>query len=98
MFGCSCILMIIGAQVDKRSLMIPYLVIQMVIIVFKAVVGIPIASVLFYKEHPLFGISVSIFVLITSILPIYYWCVVKSAYNKLGERRYLITEKDYSII
>ena len=63
--------------------MIPYLVVQPLVIALMAIVGIPIAAVLFYVGHPYYGISVSIVVFISSILPIFYWFVVKKAFTEL---------------
>ena len=85
LFGCSCVLAMIGAWVQKRSLMVPYLVVQMLIIVMMAIVGIPIATAMFYLGHPFFGTSACTVVFLTSILPIHFWFVVKSAYIELGE-------------
>ena len=85
LFGCSCVFAMIGACVQKRLLMVPYLVVQMLIIVMMAIVGIPIATAMFYLGHKFFGISTCTVVFITSILPIYFWFVVKSAYVELGE-------------
>ena len=94
MYGCSCILLIIGSQTQRQSLMIPYLVMQMLVIVLIAIVGIPVASVLFYLKHPGYGIGVSTIVIISSILPIFFWWVVKKAYKCLDEGGNLETEKD----
>ena len=84
-FGCSCVFAMIGAWVQKRFLMIPYLVVQMLLIVMMAIVGIPIATAMFYLGHPFFGTSACMVVFLTSILPIHFWFVVKSAYIELGE-------------
>ena len=84
-FGCSCVFAMIGTWVQKRFLMVPYLVVQMLIIVMMAIVGIPIATAMFYLEHPFFGTSACTIVFLTSILPIHFWFVVKSAYIELGE-------------
>ena len=85
LFGCSCVLAMIGAWVQKRSLMVPYLVVQMLIIVMMAIVGIPIATAMFYLGHKFYGISTCTVVFLTSILPIHFWFTVKSAYIELGE-------------
>ena len=82
-FGCACIFLIIGVQAQKHLLMIPYLVVQPLVIALMAIVGMPIAAVLFYVGHPYYGISVSIVVFISSILPIFYWFVVKKAFTEL---------------
>jgi ABC-type transport system involved in Fe-S cluster assembly fused permease/ATPase subunit len=84
-FGGTCILLMIGAQVQKQSLMIPYLIVQMLMIVMTAIVGIPIAVGLFYLKHPLYGLSVTIVVFFTSILPIYFWFTVKRAYTEIAK-------------
>ena len=77
-FGSTCVLLMIGVQVQKQSLMIPYLIFQMLMIVMTAIVGIPIAIGLFYVKHPLYGLSVTTAVFFTSILPIYFWFTVTS--------------------
>ena len=84
-FGGTCILLMIGAQVQKQSLMIPYLIVQMLMIVMTAIAGIPIAVGLFYLKHPLYGLSVTIAVFFTAILPIYFWFTVKRAYTEIAK-------------
>ena len=84
-FGGTCILLMIGVQVQKQSLMIPYLIVQMLMIVMTAIVGIPITVGLFYLKHPLYGLSVTIVVFFTSILPIYFWFTVKRAYTEIAK-------------
>ena len=84
-FGCSCVFAMIGAWVQKQLLMVPYLVVQMLIIVMMAIVGIPIATAMFYLRHPFYGIGICTVVFLTSILPIHFWFTVKSAYIELGE-------------
>ena len=82
-FGGTCILLMIGVQFQKQSLMIPYLIVQMLMIVLTAIVGIPIAVGLFYLKHTLYGLSVTTVVFFTSILPIYFWFTVKRAYTEM---------------
>ena len=84
-FGSTCVLLMIGVQVQKQSLMIPYLIVQMLMIVMTAIVGIPIAIGLFYVKHPLYGLSVTTAVFFTSILPIYFWFTVKRAYTDMAK-------------
>ena len=84
-FGSTCVLLMIGVQVQKHSLMIPYLIVQILMIVMTAIVGIPIAIGLFYLNHPLYGLSVTTAVLFTSILPIYFWFTVKRAYTDMAK-------------
>jgi hypothetical protein len=84
-FGGTCILLMIGVQVQKQSLMIPYLIVQMLMIVMTAIAGIPIAVGLFYLKHPLYGLSVTIAVFFTAILPIYFWFTVKRAYTEIAK-------------
>ena len=84
-FGSTCILLLIGVQLQMKSLMIPYLVVQMLIIVMTAIVGIPIAIGLFYLKHPLYGLSVTTAVFFTSILPIYFWFTVKRVYSDMAK-------------
>ena len=84
-YGSTCVLLMIGVQVQKHSLMIPYLIVQILMIVMTAIVGIPIAIGLFYVKHPLYGLSVTTAVLFTSILPIYFWFTVKRAYTDMAK-------------
>ena len=84
-FGGTCILLMIGVQFQKQSLMIPYLIVQMLMIVLTAIVGIPIAVGLFYLNHPLYGLSVTTAVFLTSILPIFFWFTVKRAYTDMAK-------------
>ena len=83
-FGSTCVLLMIGVEIQKKSLMIPYLIVQMMMIVLTAIVGIPIAVGLFYLNHPLYGLSVTTAVFFTSILPIYFWFTVKRAYTDMA--------------
>ena len=84
-FGCSCVLMIIGALLQNRRMMMPYLVLQMFITVMMAIVGIPVSVALFHLGHVLYGISISSVVIITSILPILFWFTVLKYYRELAE-------------
>ena len=84
-FGGTCILLMIGVQVQKQSLMIPYLIVQMLMIVLTAIAGIPIAVGLFYLKHPLYGLCVTTAVFFTSVLPIYFWFTVKRAYTDMAK-------------
>ena len=87
----SCFMMIIGTQFRKCRkhpwLMIPYLVSQMVWIILDIVIGIPLAAILFYLNHSKDGKIVTSFVLVTSIMSIYFWMTVNKAYKKLGEKK-----------
>ena len=84
----SCSMMVIGIHFRKRPwLMIPYLVSQMVWIILDIVIGIPLAAILFYLNHSKDGKIVTSFVLVTSIISIYFWMTVNKAYKKLGEKK-----------
>ena len=84
----SCSMMIIGIHFRKYPwLMIPYLVSQMVWIILDIVIGIPLAAILFYLNHSKDGKIVTSFVLVTSIISIYFWMTVNKAYKKLGEKK-----------
>ena len=93
-FGGTCILLMIGVQFQKQSLMIPYLIVQMLMIVLTAIVGIPIAVGLFYLKHTLYGLSVTTAVFFTSILPIYFWFNVKRVYNDVARTGKLSNERN----
>ena len=93
-FGCSCILVILGAQTNRSLFMIPYLIVQMLVIAMMAIIGIPIAAVLFYLDHPYYGTSISTVVVISAILPVVYWFIVKRAYTLLKEGGTLDGEKN----
>ena len=95
-FGGTCILLMIGVQFQKQSLMIPYLIVQMLMIVLTAIVGIPIAVGLFYLNHPLYGLSVTTAVFFTSILPIYFWFTVKRAYTDMAKTGKLSKNRNQS--
>ena len=84
-FASTCVLLMIGVQVQRQSLMIPYLVVQMLMIIMTAILGIPIAIGLFYLKHPLYGLSVTTAVFFTSILPIYFWFTVKRVYIDMAK-------------
>ena len=85
----SCLMMIIGTQFETCRkhpwLMIPYLIAQMFWIVLDIMIGIPLAAVLFYINHSKDGQIVTSFVLITSIISVYFWMTVNTAYKKLGK-------------
>ena len=85
----SCFMMLIGTQFGTfrkhPSLMIPYLIAQMFWIVLDIMIGIPLAAVLFYLNHSIDGQIVTSFVLITSIISVYFWMTVNMAYKKLGK-------------
>ena len=95
-FGGTCILLMIGVQFQKQSLMIPYLIVQMLMIVLTAIVGIPIAVGLFYLNQPLYGLSVTTAVFITSILPIYFWFTVKRAHTDMAKTGKLSKDRNQS--
>ena len=57
----------------------------MLIIVMMAVVGIPISVALFYLRHFWYGIAISMVVVITSILPIFFWFIVLRCYKELAK-------------
>ena len=93
-FGSTCVLLMIGVEIQKKSLMIPYLIVQILMIVMTAIVGIPIAIGLFYVKHPLYGLSVTTAVLFTSILPIYFWFTVKRVYNDMARTGKLSNDRN----
>ena len=84
-YGLSCLLMMLGSQLKKHKLMIPYLVAQMVVVVLTVIIGIPLAAAMFYLNHFTDGQTLSAFVVINSMMSLYFWSTVKRAYRKLPQ-------------
>jgi hypothetical protein len=82
-YGLSCLLMMLGSQLKKHQLMIPYLITQMVVVVLTLIIGMPLAAAMFYLNHFTDGQTISAFVVINSMMSIYFWSTVKRAYGKL---------------
>ena len=83
MYGLACLLMMLGSQLKNHNLMIPYLVAQMVVVVLTVIIGIPLAAAMFYLNHCTDGQTISAFVVINSMISLYFWSTVKRAYGKL---------------
>ena len=82
-YGLSCLLMMLGSQLKNHNLMIPYLVAQMVVVVSTVIIGIPLAAAMFYLDHCTDGQTISAFVVINSMMSLYFWSTVKRAYGEL---------------
>ena len=95
-FGATCILLMLGVQVQKQSLMIPYLIVQMLMIVMTGSVGIHVAVGLLFLNHLLYGLSVTTAVFFTSILPIFFWFTVKRAYTDTAKTGKLSKDRNQS--
>ena len=68
--------------------MIPYLFCQMLLIMIIVIIGIPLAVALFYLNHTMDGSVVSIFVLFSSILSVFFCSTVNKAYITLTTSKY----------
>ena len=80
------LMMICGIKCKKgkvRVLMIPYMVVQMLFVIFLIVTAVSVTVLLFYYNL-IIGIVSAASVLIPSFLIIYFWCSVKNAYITLG--------------
>ena len=84
-YGLSCLLMMLGSQLKKHQLMIPYLIAQMVVVMLTVIIGIPLAAAMFYLNHCTDGQTISAFVVINSMMSLYFWSTVKRAYRKLPQ-------------
>ena len=82
-YGLSCLLMMLGSQLKEYKLMIPYLAAQMVVVVSTVIIGVPLAATMFYLNHFTDGQTISAFVVINSMMSLYFWSTVKRAYGKL---------------
>ena len=82
-YGLSCLLMMLGSQLKNHNLMIPYLVAQMLVVVSTVIIGIPLSASMFYLNHSTDGQTISAFVVINSMMSLYFWSTVKRAYGKL---------------
>jgi len=86
-------LVVIGVWCEVRSLIVPFLILSMVNIVLAGAVGIVIVVALFYLNTVLGVVSIVVY-LTVAIVSIYFWAVLLSAFNLIGnEMGY-----DYSII
>ena len=85
-YGLSCLLMMLGSQLKKHKLMVPYLIAQMVVLMSTVIIGIPLAAAMFHLNHSTDGQKISAFVVINSMMSLYFWSTVKRAYRKLAQR------------
>ena len=84
-YGLSCLLMMLGSQLKKHKLMVPYLIAQMVVVMLTVIIGIPLAAAMFHLNHSTDGQTISAFVVINSMMSLYFWSTVKRAYRKLAQ-------------
>jgi len=87
-YALSCILLIMGALCQVRGLMIPYLILQMLVMIVVILVGIALSVFLFFF-HVITGAVAAGVVLIISFLLIYFWIAVQRAYVELGNNDYM---------
>ena len=78
-YALSCILLIMGALCQVRGLMIPYLILQMLVMIVVILVGIALSVFLFFF-HVITGAVAAGVVLIISFLLIYFW-IGKTYFN-----------------
>ena len=86
-YGSCCLLLMIGAHLQKRWLLFPYLIIQILITLLTMILGIILAAFLFQLHHSNDGYFVSLFVLLTLILSLYCWKTVNKASVKLRRKK-----------
>ena len=70
------LMMICGIQCDMRGLMLPYMIVQMLYIIFGIISGIGI-TVLFFYFNIIMGIVAAAVILILAFLMIYFWAAVQ---------------------
>lgn len=87
-YALSCLLMIVGAVCQVRGLMIPYLILQMLVLIVFILIGIGFTVVAFFY-NVIAGAVAGVVVLILSILLIYFWVAVQRAYIELGNNDYM---------
>jgi len=98
-YAISCLLMLIGACCKVRSLMIPYLILQMLVLIVTIALGGLVSAVYFLlapnmEENQIGGgivlgcIAAGV-TLILAILLIYFWLSVQRAYVELGNNEYM---------
>ena len=83
-----CIMMIFGALCQVRGLMIPYLILQMIVIIVILLVGVAVTVALFFLNVIMGAVSVGVVIVMTCFL-FYFWVAVQRAYVELGNRDYM---------
>lgn len=84
----SAILLIVGVWCKLRSLMLPYMILQMLVLILVVIFGIVITIVLFFVSVVMGAICTGI-VILTAFLFVYLWTVVQKSYIELGNRDYM---------
>jgi len=98
-YAVSCLLMLIGACCKVRGLMIPYLILQMLVLIVTIATG-GLVSALYFLLAPnmeenqigggiVLGCIAAGVTLILAILLIYFWLSVQRAYVELGNNEYM---------
>lgn len=75
--------MIIGVQCRMRGLMLPYLIVQMIIVIVFVVFTVGV-SVLVFFVNVIMASVLLVVSLVTSFLFIYFWAAVQKSYLELG--------------
>ena len=57
----------------------------MVVVMSTVIIGIPLAAAMFHLNHSTDGQTISAFVVINSMMSLYFWSTVKRAYRKLAQ-------------
>lgn len=87
-YGLCCLMMMIGASCKVRSLMLPYLILQLLAVIILIIVGVAVTVGLFFL-NVIMGVVAGGVVLTISILLVYFWTAVQRAYVELGSNDYM---------
>ena len=82
----SALLLLLGVGTKVRALMLPYMILQMVVVVSVVVSGILVTILLFFVSVIMGAICTGVTIL-TAFLFIYLWTVVQKSYIELGDNR-----------
>lgn len=82
------LLLIFGVSCKVRSLMLPYLVINMLLIVWSLLIFLGITVILFFANIIMGIVSLSV-VLVFGFIIVYLWVAVQNSYIELGNRDYM---------
>ncbi len=83
-----CVLMVCGVVCKRRGLMIPYLAVQLLVVLLFIVVGIAVTVFLFFLNVVMACVALGV-LLVASFLFLYYWKAVLNAFVELGNRDYM---------
>lgn len=87
-YGLCCLLMMIGASCQVRGLMVPYLILNMFVIIIMILVGAGVTIALCFI-NAIVGVIAGVLTLITTFLLVYFWIAVQRAYVELGNNDYM---------